>query len=464
MTGTAVVVDLTAASSGCAERVSVWHTGLWDGRGRHRVDAPRRRSLLIPPYLRHHPAGREQKPLALGSYNARVPTLSRAEVRQAPGTDGAVLILVTNETDYASTERSPDTKPSRGQEWEHTECKWLVPQTNDRFLRQIRALSTGGSRQLGGELETGNELRGTLLNAKLGLVSQSDSGDRHLILMNRSENVRHGGRLLGPTSGGVIELAAPTDRRDADPFGAIGPLAGLRREVREELGLGPDEYSCAVHAVFQANSRSFPAPTAAGVRYATGELVSTVLALGTTTVDREGFRVRRIRASPATGLHESRGLVFVPIGDSARDLATALLTGRYDPATNMYHRSWERGHREIEGYLDQAALVAAIYVGAMLFGPDDSLEAFRAAMQGVPWWSGFLEVPDVPGRHARVVRHPRSLHAQPSNRQKFDAVLSELFPSAGSDADQVFMADAARFEAYAQDGWLDASDPTIDAS
>lgn len=495
LSGAAVVADFAGGSAGCAERVAVWHTDVWHGRqdvatasasvagatigvghasgglvdatpvhvaaeplppgaggseGRLGVHGDTHPAVAEPvnvrqiergvdaarltPYERHNKPGAEWSARKLGTYNGRLATFRAAEVRQSRSKDGPILVLTTGESDYASTElHDPPRAP--------THCKSLEPVLDDpemRVVEVIRLEERGKrvERPLRGARETTmapdapDPRRGTLLNGVVGLVSVAGSGP-HLVLMRRSTNLNHAADELSPTAGGVLELGTSRDRRDADAFGALDPLAGIRREVTEELGLGPEDYSLAVHAVYLANSLGRVKVDGRG--RGTGQLVATVLALGTTSLDAGAFAERRHRASPSKGLYESRGSVFVPMGANAREFSENLVRGYF----NDSNYGWAKEHyskdcgpdggdwRSIREYLDQSGLVVALYASSHVFGPFETLSAFHDVFSDESFWS-FSSV----GEARRVCRPPRMLWSDPAIFDdwvhKFDEAVHSL--------------------------------------
>lgn len=429
LAGAAVVADLTGANSGCAERVVVWHCDRWDGLVDD-VDSPGAElTATQTPYDRWSVPADFGGPPQLGMYNARVPTLCAVEVRQHPASDGAVVTLVTAESDYRSTEPLADRQSPQ--------CKKLVPDGSDRWMRTVDVVPvfTGepttvdavtctrllGAHESPWRGEGRDPRRGTLLNVVLGLIAVGAEGRRDLVLMQRSTRTSNAAGELGPTSGGVIELANPRDRRDSDRFGAVDPVAGIRRELHEELGLGPDDCTLAVHAVYLSNSLG---PASSGGENRTGQLVSTVLAIGTTHLDETGFRRRRHNGSPSAGLYESRGLVFVPMGSTADDFARSVVCGGYDEATLKWlgEMPSAAGVRRVRD-LEQSALLVALYASSSVFGPGETLVAFRRAFGDMPFWS--FESPETA---RRVCRPPRDLWSDP---RLFDGWFDAFWKATG---------------------------------
>lgn len=426
MTGAVVIADMSARNSGSADRVIAWHSRDW--RGHDWTDGKARSGLFERPYVRYRSRNQIVAP-SLVRYNGRVPILLGVEVAQPGGSDGAVMVLHTAESDYLSTEPlSPGALTRR--------CKKLTALRTDAALEKFELL--GGKtdqtdRRIGARVKRSGEVhRETLLNGKVALVSVVD-GEASFVLMQRSFNVSNGAGGLAQTSGGVAELAVEGDRRDADPFGAVDVLAAIRRELHEELGIRPNDCNLSAKAVFLANSRTKPVHLG---RLDTGELVATVLAIGTTTLDPAGFALRRLEGSQSRGLYESEGLVFVPMGKSAQEFAENLLKGTYDRSDS----SWcpVGGGLQIENELEQAAVVAALYASEMRYGQEETIDAFKTVAGGVPWWSRPWEGRGI-GARARIVRDPARLVSNAADetsgeRGPFEQWVEDLW---GKDLDRL---------------------------
>jgi hypothetical protein len=415
LSGAIVLVDLSTTKPGCAEVVRVWHTDRWEGRGH--VPAARRRDFRSS-YARLHDEHAITAPVGLGEYNSRTPILRSVEVRQHPGSDGAAVVIVTSESDYLSSEPSKDGS-------DNVHCKKLWPALTDPHLAQIEharepassSLETGVDPQprrrlLGARLvdkADGLARRGMLLNGKLGLISYADPAEPAIVLMQRTLVTSNAAGTLGPTAGGVVEMKVWGDARDSDGFGSVDFLSGIRRELSEELGLSPEDYNIAVRSVFAANNRTRPrALEEKDARLDTGELVATVLTLGTTPLGKAEFARRRYDGSPSKGLYESKGVLFLPLGKSAEQLARYVAHGHYDPQSCRWLGRWKRpGSCRIADELEQPTLVTILYASAMRYGPQATLRAFAAAFPEA-WWS--LPWPDAAvAGESRVCRPPQDL-------------------------------------------------------
>lgn len=440
LTGAVVIADLSTSTAGAADRVVSWHTGAWHGRDGTVPDesgVARPYDLAMQWRRQQRAADEEDGAPRLGEYNGRTPTLIGVEVCQVEGSDGVAVVLETGECDYRSTE------PLSGlSQYDGSECKKLVPRTEDVHIQKFRLAVDKGKRRLigaravprrqedGGAPDDGKPSedptrRTMLLNGKIGVISVFD-GSAHFVLMVRSDSASNGRSALAPAAGGVVELAVDGDMRDADRFGSIDVMAGIRRELREELGLRTNEYQAAARAVFLANSRTRPRLERNGTfNVSTGELVATVLALGTTRLGPSDFAQRRFEASPGRGLFESRGLLFVPMGDSAQEFARRLMSGEYAPSQitpsnpviewtpSVKRSAMVEGSTWVESIgdnLDQAAFIAALYASASIFGTRQTADAFTAVANGSPWWD--LTWPGLlPGSSSRVCRPPSILLA-----------------------------------------------------
>ena len=461
MSGAVVVADMSAAKAGGADRVVAWHSRDW--RGRHRSGITKAVSYERP-YVRYSEQITSPTP---GRYNGRVPILLGVELAQPRGSDGLVIALHTAESDYFSTEPpKPYASPPQGTGV--TECKKLPPACDDCAQERFGLLegeSEGGGRQIGARVTSAKGThRGTLLNGKVALVSVSD-GDAWFILMQRSTNVSNAAGGLAQTAGGVAELAVEGDRRDADEFGAVDVVAAIRREMQEELGVRPSDCHLSVKAVFLANSRTKPIDRS---RPDTGELVATVLAVGTTTLDVRAFAQRRLEGSQSRGLYESNGLLFVPMGKSADDFARNIFRGRYRPA-DPYERSGPRwcglgfgGGIPIENDLEQAAFVAAMYASEMRYGQQKTVAAFKAAAGEAPWWSRPWHG-RAAGARSRIVRDPASLVADSAGTSPFARWVQDLWGQELEGLLSVFQEDCRHPAGRRTDHDAESSSPLDDA-
>ncbi|MFM9378301.1 hypothetical protein [Gordonia sp. VNK21] len=445
LTGAVVLADATATRAACFDRIVVWHRGLWCGAtGQAGSSAPAptlEQSAYDAVHEREHGAAGDTGGFGLlGDYNGRIPVLDYVDARQHPGAEGATLVLVTDETDYYSTE--PGKTADAGGFATH--CKKLsdAQLTHDarhdvggfallpaatvdagpgrgRTLRPIGARRTPGERRL----------RAPLLNGKVCLIAES-AGGPYLVLMQRSNNVSNAPGVLGPTSGGVVELKVGPSDCDEGRFGTVEILDGIRRELTEELGLQPDDYELEASCVFESNS----APEPVGDAGTKGEILTTLLATGRTALTPDDFRRRRIHASPGKGRYESVGLLFVPVGPTAESFAEALTTlchvrGRQRPR--------KAGTRRILDDLEQSALVGALYCCAMLHGPAATVAAFRRAFATRPWWAVPWQAgtPRIVVDPDRVIRDsgnpPEAIFAQ-WVRELYSAAPESVGPAAGT--------------------------------
>lgn len=412
ITGAVILADVSTVRARCFDRVAVWHRGTW--RGAH-PEPPRRtrfdaltRNPETEPWLntayQQHARGSTNRLEDIGDYNGRVPVLGFVGARQRPGSEGTTLVMITDETDYASTEPAVRSEADPA-DLEETCCKKLPSRWTLRGAARFQSLAAPSpagaepaARPIGAVLTEGR--RAPLVNGKLCLVSDTPDG-RFLVLMQRSGRTANAPGVLGPTAGGVVELPVHDDRRDGDPFGAVDVLAGTERELTEELGLTPGDFILEPSCVFLSNSSPRRTGTSAAMK---GEILCTVLSTGRTSLGPDGFAERRYRASPSKGRYESDGLLFVPMGDGAQDLATALATGAFvrgEPRVCA-----PGGDREpIIDYLEQSALIGAIYAAAMLYGPGATIEAFSTGdYWGTPWWARRW-----PDGSPRIVQRPAAL-------------------------------------------------------
>jgi hypothetical protein len=243
------------------------------------------------------------------------------------------------------------------------------------------------------------------LNGKLGLISTA-GGNYHLILMQRTTRTFNAAGTLEPTAGGVVELPVAGDRRDADEFGAVDFIRGIRREVSEELGLTSADYNIAAHRVFLSNNRPKPQWHTS---LDTGEVVATVLAMGTTPLCPETIAGKRFLESPSKGLYESRGLVYSPMGTSAKEFFDIIEEGYY----SKEGLAWLGNARSLRGdeaamrlmdEIKQPTLLSMVYASAMIHGAKETVDCLES-LRSAPWWT--RPWPDRPsGAQSRVCRDP----------------------------------------------------------
>ncbi|GAA3968482.1 hypothetical protein [Gordonia caeni] len=421
ITGAVVLADVSAARARCFDRVAVWHRGAWRGAEneasirRTRFDAltrnPGTEPLLISEYERYaHGSAKQLEDV--GDYNGRVPVLGFVGARQRAGVEGATLVVITDETDYASTE---PVDPARGADLsdpDETCCKKLPSRWTPSGAARFQALAArprGGSapsvRPIGAALIEGR--RAPLVNGKVCLVSDTPDGC-FLVLMQRSARTSNAPSVLGPTAGGVVELQVHDDLRDGDPFGAVDILGGTARELTEELGLTKSDYILEPSCAFLSNS----APRSMSESVITkGEVLCTVLSTGRTALGPDGFLERRYRASPSKGRYESDGLLFVPMGDCAQDFATTLSTHAFVRGESLVYPAAADRER-IVANLEQSALIGALYASAMLYGPTATIEAFSTGdYWSTPWWARRW-----PEGTPRIVHEPAALIASSTAR------------------------------------------------
>ncbi|MEQ6901060.1 hypothetical protein [Nocardioides sp. YIM 152588] len=449
ITGAIVVADMSEHKAGMADAVVTWHRPQWTGRAPKcsNSTSPTIRPKYSTPFdyfrtdqLRTH--------VSLSEYNGRVPTLSRVEVCQRPGFDGASIVVHTQESDYYSTEPYSGDR-QHGYREARTESKKLLPSRHDSLYPTFGPIrDRAGKPLIGAESDSSatdttepfDAERAVLLNGKLGLVSETADAT-YLVLMVRSGKVSNAARCLTQAAGGVMELPVGPEVRHGDPFGAVDFVRGVQAETQEELGLQPDDYEMGASTVFLSNNRTRPTVDDAGAyKRATGELVATVMFTGVTHLKPETILKRRSRASATRGLYEQHSLLFVPMGESAATFARNLLEGYWTRSTadagserrpiRSDFRADPHPHQpsfRIVDWLDQAALVSALYASRNTFGSEATAAAFRDAMHGVPWWARAW--PTLPsGALSRVCREPASLFVDPeSGERPFDDWSRDLW-------------------------------------
>ena len=400
--GAAVLADACAVQGGVLRSVKVFHRARWDGPEEDAVQHLARESGLTP-YEAFHATdtAHAMRDRRVGQYDGRVPTLVAASVVEGPARAGADLLLVTDETCYATTE-----PPHGGRVADPPyACKGLMPAQNDLHMRKF------GQRRPEEWTFTkvaGLGTRTVLLNVVLGLLAAPPGREPALLFAIRSKEPRNGAGGLAPAAGGVIELAAGRARKDSDAFGCVDPRAGVVRECREELGFEPDPDSLHPAAAFLSTTRSRPwaLEGAAPPRIDTGELVASVLFLGSTDLDLEQVRDRVRRADPVEGAYESQGVVQVPMCGSAEELVRYLSTARFTgrevvaprlgpvdalvaPLLDPFMGSVVGGERLLDA-LGQSGVLTCLYASARIHGADETRAAFQTLG---PWWR-----PDWPGR------------------------------------------------------------------
>lgn len=475
VTGSVVLADLTTPQVALSTtRCSSWHDRIWlgelpqahagedkpsaPGSSEHKVPAntaassPRRLpDTWTSPYDLLSNKGENRTAsgtnIRLGRFNGRIPILLRAEVTQVPGLEEPVLLLVTGETDYASTENHGDGLACKKLGFRARGNKKPSGYTIGRSGEQrhssgISEIFTNLRDGAHNDLLSRNILRPSTfpapyqLNGKVTFISRSGDGrNSHIILMNRAAGNDNGYGIAATTAGGVLSLPASGELCDGDRFGALDPLAGIRREVAEELGLNDDDYSVSLHAVVQHNSRPQPQEKNGRLDTRNGDMTATCLAIAHTPLSPQQLSERRFLGSASVGLAEADGLIAIPLTDSAEQLYQSVRAGSFCPGCSWFgaggfcpKQGCGQPTKNLLANVEQMALVSIIYCSALIHGVEPTIETWRTE----PLWLHPTEVGD--DAYARVCAHPGDL------TDSFDGFFAATFPGTR------FTADLGRFE------------------
>lgn len=463
VTGSVVLADLTTPQVALSTtRCASWHDRIWlgevpkargadsEGATSHPAghDTPTSTATSSPRRLpdrwtspydllsnKGENASASGSNIRLGRFNGRIPVLLRAEVTQVPGLEEPVLLLVTGETDYTSTENHVD----------GLACKKLDFRT--RGSKKFSGYSVGRSgaqRHSSGVSQIFDDLRDEAdssllsrqilrpasfpapyqLNGKVTFISRSADGrSSHIILMNRAAGNDNGYGIAATTAGGALSLPASGELCDGDRFGALDPLTGIRREVSEELGLEDDDYSVSLHAVVQHNSRPQPQEKNQRLDIRNGDMTATCLAIAHTPLSPQELSEKRFLGSASVGLAEAEGLIALPLTASAQELYQSVCTGSFCPRCSAFvaeesciDRGCGRPTKNLLANLEQMALVSVIYCSALIHGVGPTIEAWRTE----PLWLRPNHVGD--DAYARVCAHPADL------TDSFDDFFAATFP------------------------------------
>ena len=463
VTGSVVLADLTTPQVALSTtRCASWHDRIWLGElpnsytGEGESSAPGSSEPYVPP--NSLASGPRRLPdiwtspfdllsnkgenrtasgtnIRLGRYNGRIPVLLRAEVTQVPGLEEPVLLLVTGETDYASTENHQKglacKKLGFRARGSNKLSSYDIGRSGEqRYSAGISEIFTDLRNGSHSELRTRHILRPTTfpaphqLNGKVTFISRSGDGrSSHIILMNRAAGNDNGYGIAATTAGGALSLPASGELCDGDRFGALDPLSGIRREVSEELGLNDDDYSVSLHAVVQHNSRPQPQEKDDRLDIYNGDMTATCLAIAHTPLSPHQLSERRFLGSASVGLTEAEGLIAIPIKDNAEQLYQSVRAGSFCPECSSFgagesceDRACNRPTKNLLANLEQMALVSIIYCSALVHGVKATIEAWRSE----PLWLLPTEVED--DVYARVCAHPADL------TDSFDAFFAATFP------------------------------------
>lgn len=322
--GAPVLMDAADSRARVSSDVLVWHRRMYRGR-----------ESALETYEAAHPNNRcpaahqVQRP---GDYDGRCLDLGAVDLVEDPRNGRLVFLLTTGETCYAATEE--------GQEaWG---CKHLEPEAGRHVSVQWR-----GGRRVGGRLAP--------LTSYVTLIS-ADAG---LVLCERSTRVRSGAGVLSASAGGICEPGGRFDRLDVDESGTPDPLATVRRELREELGITLIRTALRPVAVFLANAIGFRGEEAEA------QLVPTVLSLARSDLSFREIEQRSFSGSDlALGAFEVAGLRPVWMTD---------VEALAEFAEHEAHS------------LDQHGFLSILYSAMVTWGTDATQAAFGHRFDTSPW-------------------------------------------------------------------------------
>lgn len=406
----------------------------------------------------------------LGSFNGRIPILLQAEVTRSLGLEEPILLLITGETDYDATEERAQTMGTKTpnsanatptlppMEYGNRACKklpYLPAGTNLSLYRPIRSgqdYYSGSTCELydpskldlpevpwrPSSLERvilpNEPARAYQLNGKATFICRTakEGGGFHAfaVLMNRSMANENGFGVAATTAGGVLSLPVPKGFCDGNEFGALDPVHGVQREISEELGLEPSEYSLSFHAVVQHNSRPLPRQKDDKLAVNNGELTSTCLAIAHTNLSYEELSSRRFTGSAAAGLAEADGLIAVPLGKSAEEFYQAITTGKYcqgcseffdDPKSAPLEHC-ERTLTRLVDNIEQMALVSLAYCSAVIHDVKSTKSIWRTSTLWTDPHPGSSSADLRDANYARVCADPKRLY----DCEDFNKVLKSI--------------------------------------
>lgn len=385
LSGAAVLVDAGASRSGAADSVLVWADTTFRDREVGRQE--RKTYDDATDGLDFDESSR------LGDYNGRLIELI-AVTLAANSSEGEVsFVLETTETSYQATEPPGDMA-----------AKGLSPTSQDAALPVFRREESGSPRPSHSlrrnETSLGRQrtcpvtsyvslmTRSTPVDGVdvLGLPPSATGPVDMVVLCRRSAATRNGAGTLSATAGGVIELDQHDIRLDTDALGAPDVTGSAVREMTEELGISPGEVALVPVATFVSTIDGLGS-TSSG--RGTGQLVASVLHIGTTSLGLAGLLRARQHASATRGAFEVDSLEAVAMIPGESGLAQFVATVR------------QHAHR-----LDQHGLLTCFYA-ALRFYPSGVIEAFTKAFD-TPWWS----IPWTGEGHSgklRVVRDVRQI-------------------------------------------------------
>jgi 8-oxo-dGTP pyrophosphatase MutT (NUDIX family) len=396
LSGAAVLVDAGSSRGGAADSVLVWaDTTFRDdetGWRERRTYADATRGLVFDENSR------------LGDYNGRLIELN-AVTLAANSSEGEVcFVLETTETSYQATE------PPR-----RLAAKRLSPTSQDAALPVFRSEGSASYRRQA-ELQDGQRTCPVTSYVSLmtrsmpvegievhGLPSQPTGPVDMVVLCRRSTATRHGTGTLSATAGGVVELDQRDVHLDTDALGAPDVTGSALREMTEELGIPREEVSVVPVAAFVAtlDGRRGTAPGRGS-----GQLVASVLHIGTTPLGLAGLLRARHDASATRGAFEVDSLEAFAMSPGPSGLA-----------------AFAAAVREHADRLDQHGLLSCFYA-ALRYYASGVVEAFSDTFE-VPWWSIPWTGEEQDGR-LRVVRDVRRI--MPDDRILIEFAARQWIP------------------------------------
>lgn len=379
LSGAAVLVDAGASRSGAADSVLVWADTTF--RDQEFTLQERKRYSDAEGGLTFDDSMR------LGDYNGRLIELNAVTLASNSNEGEVSFVLETTETSYRATE------PPGG-----LAAKGLSPLSPDGALPVFRREASGSRRRsmdaLGAQRVCPITSYVSLMTRStpvdgvdvLGLPPSATGPVDMVVLCRRSAVTRNGAGTLSATAGGVIELDQREIRLDTDALGAPDVTGSALREMAEELGIPRGEVALVPVATFVStiNGRR-RTPSSRG----TGQLVASVLHIGTTSLGLAGLLEARHHASATRGAFEVDSLEALAMLPGESGLSRFAATVR------------EHAHR-----LDQHGVLTCFYA-ALRFYPAGVLDAFAEVFE-VPWWS-IPWVGEEGSARLRVVRDAREV-------------------------------------------------------